>query len=147
MPVLQRLIKESGDDAAAQKTMDLLKPVLSVETLTVLQLLGFNFKRAIGEPLTELLNQKIMSLARTLRCPGPSAGSGGRHADSVGRGSGVASNQARRQRSERWSATWKGQRECRRVVENATNDTWRNIRQELDRLHLVTLATTAGQVT
>lgn len=64
VPVLQRLIKESGDDAAAQKTMDLLKPVLSVETLTVLQLLGFNFKRAIGEPLTELLNQKIMSLAQ-----------------------------------------------------------------------------------
>jgi len=62
VPMLQRLTKEAGDDAAAQKTMDLLKPVLSVETLTVLQLLGFNFKRAIGEPLTELLNQKILSL-------------------------------------------------------------------------------------
>ncbi len=32
------------------------------------------------------------------------------------------------------------------VVENATDDTWRNIRHELDRLHLVTLATTDGQV-
>jgi len=33
-----------------------------------------------------------------------------------------------------------------RVIENATADTWRNIRHELDRMHLVTLATNAGQV-
>ena len=33
-----------------------------------------------------------------------------------------------------------------RVVENATDDTWRNVRNELDRMHLVTLATADGQV-
>ena len=33
-----------------------------------------------------------------------------------------------------------------RVVENATGDTWRNVRHELDRMHLVTLATTEGHV-
>ena len=33
-----------------------------------------------------------------------------------------------------------------RVVENATDDTWRNVRHELDRLHLVTLATADGHV-
>jgi Transposase DDE domain len=33
-----------------------------------------------------------------------------------------------------------------RVVENATGDTWRNLRHNLDRLHLVTLATPAGRV-
>ena len=33
-----------------------------------------------------------------------------------------------------------------RVVENATGDTWRNIRHELDRMHLVTLATADGRV-
>ncbi len=33
-----------------------------------------------------------------------------------------------------------------RVVENATHDTWRNTRHELDRMHLVTLATGDGQV-
>jgi len=33
-----------------------------------------------------------------------------------------------------------------RVIENATGDTWRNLRHELDRLHLVTLATDHGQV-
>jgi hypothetical protein len=33
-----------------------------------------------------------------------------------------------------------------RVVENATGDTWRNVRHELDRMHLVTLSTADGQV-
>ena len=33
-----------------------------------------------------------------------------------------------------------------RVVENATHETWRNTRHELDRMHLVTLATADGQV-
>ena len=33
-----------------------------------------------------------------------------------------------------------------RVIENATDDTWRNTRHELDRLHLVTLATAHGRV-
>jgi hypothetical protein len=33
-----------------------------------------------------------------------------------------------------------------RVVENATGDTWRNLRHELDRMNLVTLATPDGQV-
>src|ERR687898_2145775 len=33
-----------------------------------------------------------------------------------------------------------------RVIENATGDTWRNARHELDRMHPLTLATNAGQV-
>ena len=33
-----------------------------------------------------------------------------------------------------------------RVIEIATGDTWRNIRNELDRMHLVTLSTHAGQI-
>jgi len=33
-----------------------------------------------------------------------------------------------------------------RVAENATGDTWRNLRHELDRMHLVTLATADGRV-
>ena len=33
-----------------------------------------------------------------------------------------------------------------RVAETATSDTWRNLRHELDRMHLVTLATTDGRV-
>lgn len=64
VPVLERLMAETGDEAAVQNMMELLQPILSVETLTVLQLVGFNFKRAIGEPLTEVLHQRIMLLAR-----------------------------------------------------------------------------------
>lgn len=33
-----------------------------------------------------------------------------------------------------------------RVVENATDDTWRNVRDELQRMHLITLATAHGLV-
>lgn len=33
-----------------------------------------------------------------------------------------------------------------RVVETTTSDTWRNLRHELDRMHLVTLATADGRV-
>jgi len=33
-----------------------------------------------------------------------------------------------------------------RVVENTTGDTWRNVRHELDRMHLITLATPDGHV-
>ena len=32
------------------------------------------------------------------------------------------------------------------VVENAVGDTWRHTRHELDRMHLVTLATPDGQI-
>ncbi|MGH3825005.1 MAG: hypothetical protein ACRDRA_19535 [Pseudonocardiaceae bacterium] len=32
------------------------------------------------------------------------------------------------------------------MIENTTGDTWRNTRHELDRMPLVTLATSAGQV-
>ena len=33
-----------------------------------------------------------------------------------------------------------------RVIENATGDTWRNVRNELDRMHLVTLGTSDGRI-
>ena len=33
-----------------------------------------------------------------------------------------------------------------RVIENTTDQTWRNLRHELDRMHLVTLATPNGRV-
>lgn len=39
--------------------IDVLKPLLSIETFTILQLLGFNFREAIGIPLTKLVNRAI----------------------------------------------------------------------------------------
>ncbi len=44
-----------------QSLMKILHPILSTETLKILQLLGFDFKSAIGEPLTELLRNLILS--------------------------------------------------------------------------------------
>ena len=38
-----------------------LEKILSVETLTIMQLIGFNYKQAIGEPLTLLLRKTIES--------------------------------------------------------------------------------------
>lgn len=77
VPVLEGLMADSGDQAAVKKTMGLLQPILSVETLTVLQLVGFNFKRAIGEPLTEVLHQRIMLLAKIAQHPSNSSAKGG----------------------------------------------------------------------
>ncbi len=66
VPLLQRLIKSAADNnsqdgAVEQEIIDLIQPLLSVETVTVLQLIGFNFRKAIGEPLTELVSKLILS--------------------------------------------------------------------------------------
>lgn len=52
-----------GVDPETQKYLDVLEKLLSVETVTVLQLLGFNFRQAIGEPLTQLVRRLIASRA------------------------------------------------------------------------------------
>lgn len=65
IPVLKKLIEQTSTDENSatnlEKTIDALTPLLSVEMLTVLQLVGFNFKKAIGEPLTLLLQKYITS--------------------------------------------------------------------------------------
>lgn len=70
IPVLKELIEKAPNDendatAAAniEQVIDFLEPLLSVKMLTVLQLVGFNFKQAIGEPLTFLLQRYITSKA------------------------------------------------------------------------------------
>lgn len=70
VPILQRLLEsgaaERGEDAASiQAVIELVQPILSVETVTVLQLIGFNFRKAIGEPLTTLVGQLISSRTTT----------------------------------------------------------------------------------
>lgn len=69
IPVLKNFIKQAssdekgGEGANIEQAIDALTPLLSVEMLTVLQLIGFNFKQAIGEPLTILLQKFITSKA------------------------------------------------------------------------------------
>ena len=48
-----------GMDVSAFET---LKDLISVDTLKTMQLLGFNFKAAIGEPLTKICADAISSL-------------------------------------------------------------------------------------
>lgn len=68
VPTLLRLAEgaaeEQGQDVESLKRMvAALRPLISVETVTILQLLGFNFKKAIGEPLTDLVGRLISSRA------------------------------------------------------------------------------------
>jgi len=56
LPLLDKFIPQNQ-----KETVEQIKSILSVETLTIMQLLGFNFKRAIGEPLTTLLQKAIES--------------------------------------------------------------------------------------
>lgn len=60
LPIIKKMAEAGGNDET-DEMIDLLQPILSVETITVLQLLGFNFKKAIGEPLTTLVSQLIGS--------------------------------------------------------------------------------------
>lgn len=59
IPVVKRMIELGQDSGNAaqlpEEVVEILSSLVSVETVTVLQLLGFNFKRAVGEPLTELI--------------------------------------------------------------------------------------------
>lgn len=55
LPILSQLVASSAEPDQVQAFVDFARPLLSVETVTVLQLVGFNFRKAIGEPLTELV--------------------------------------------------------------------------------------------
>ena len=59
------LLKNSavnGNDVTNQlKTYEQIKEFISVDTLKTMQLLGFNYKSAIGEPLTIMLRNLILS--------------------------------------------------------------------------------------
>ena len=40
--------------------IDVIKPIVSIETINILQMFGFNFRDAIGQPLTELIKTQIL---------------------------------------------------------------------------------------
>lgn len=60
IPIIEELAS-IGEKPVPQPTLDVMKKLLSKETLNVMQLLGFNFKQAIGVPLTRLLANYISS--------------------------------------------------------------------------------------
>ncbi len=68
LPVLRHIgALQSGD---AEELLVTLGPLLSAQTFTILQLLGFNFQKAIGEPLTNLVGAWIGSVERRTTSPG-----------------------------------------------------------------------------
>ena len=72
VPILKQLATSTTPQAErSDATLEVLRTLLSVETVTVLQLVGFNFRRTIGEPLTELVAGFISARAAESR-PGPS---------------------------------------------------------------------------
>ncbi|MGP9837892.1 hypothetical protein [Arthrobacter sp. 179] len=52
---------EGDDEDETKKMLEAVKTLLSPELLTVLQLVGFNYKAAIGEPLTDVVASSIRS--------------------------------------------------------------------------------------
>ncbi len=64
IPLAETFIEKTEDEkerAKNQENLEMIKAVLSKETITVMQLIGFNFKQAIGEPLTSLIRRLIES--------------------------------------------------------------------------------------
>jgi hypothetical protein len=62
IPTVETLMQLAGqDEGPASEALDAIKTLVSTEMLTVLQLFGFNFKAAIGEPLTVAVQRLILS--------------------------------------------------------------------------------------
>lgn len=66
LPVVEKLVGLADDDGEAAEALDAIKSLVTPEMLTILQLVGFNFRRAIGEPLTTPIERLILS-----RIPAP----------------------------------------------------------------------------
>lgn len=56
------IFKVMSPQADSIESFEQLKKLISVDTLKTMQLLGFNYKEAIGEPLTSLCSNAILNL-------------------------------------------------------------------------------------
>lgn len=64
IPVVQKVMEASGSGTAQiEQMIEGLKALLSAETVNILQILGFNFRDAIGEPATTLARRAILARA------------------------------------------------------------------------------------
>ncbi len=59
-----QLISGTNNNQETVDGFEQIKELISVDTLKTMQLLGFNYKSAIGEPLTQICANVINSLAR-----------------------------------------------------------------------------------
>lgn len=74
-PLLQKFGEFSpGGADAAEEMLNVIQPFLSVETLTIVQLMGFNVREAIGEPMTTLVRDLITKRLGASVAPPPVPG-------------------------------------------------------------------------
>lgn len=59
-----------GGASDAEALLDAIEPFLSAETLTVVQLMGFNVREAVGEPMTVLVRDLISTRLGGAVAPG-----------------------------------------------------------------------------
>lgn len=67
IPLLEEFLAQSDQENGEkiQSGIDTIKPILSKEFFNILQILGFNFKKAVGEPLTEWVASLIRANINT----------------------------------------------------------------------------------
>jgi len=64
MPIVEKLLDASGNKSSqSSEIIEGLKALMSPETVNILQILGFNFRDAIGDPMTTLTRRAILSRA------------------------------------------------------------------------------------
>lgn len=59
------IIKTLSPDNKSIAGLELLQSLINVDTLKTMQLLGFNYKAAIGEPLTQICSEAIINLGKS----------------------------------------------------------------------------------
>lgn len=64
--------EEPSSPSATAMAFDQFRQLISADTLRTMQLLGFNYKAAIGEPLTELCANKIKQFGSGSKAKRPS---------------------------------------------------------------------------
>lgn len=74
LPQVKRLMEVAGADAQVRQSVEALAPLASTETLTILQLVGFNVREAIGEPLTQVVRGLVERLGQQSAAARPKAG-------------------------------------------------------------------------
>lgn len=65
IPAITTFIESTEDDEAKKvenlNKLESIKPLVSTEVLDILQTIGFNYKEALGQPLTEILKRTILN--------------------------------------------------------------------------------------
>lgn len=61
----QLSIIEQNSPNTSVKSFESIRDLITVDTLKTMQVLGFNYRAAIGEPLTQICSEAILNLGKT----------------------------------------------------------------------------------